>query len=75
MAPSKKADTIEFFGSADRNIKGEISSSVPAWMLSQHVEELQESVNMKERALKFNRIPAENRPYAEEELRAERERL
>lgn len=70
-----KKNEIEFFGAPDRNVRGEISSSIPSWLLSQHVEELEESVAQKERALKGNRIPLENRPYAEAELDEQRKRL
>jgi len=70
-----KKNEIEFFGTPDRNVRGEISSSIPSWLLSQHVEELEESVAQKERALRGNRIPLENRPYAEAELDEQRERL
>jgi len=74
MAYTKKSD-IEFFGAPDRNVRGEISSSIPAWMLTQHVDELEESVNMKRRALDQNRIPADSRPYMESELKDEEARL
>jgi len=81
MAQAKKADSVEdvgkiqFFGTPDRNVRGEISSSIPAWMLRQHVEELEEDVARQSRALEFNRLPAENIPYAREELRALKARL
>ena len=81
MAVAKKEETkadvgaIEFFGEPDRNTRGQISSAIPAWMMEQHIEELQESVDRMARSLEYGQVPAESIPYMKSELERERARL
>lgn len=66
---------IEFFGEPDRNTRGQISSAIPAWMMEQHIEELQENVDRMARSLEYGQVPAESIPYMKSELERERARL
>jgi hypothetical protein len=72
-----KRDTsnIQFFGEIDLNDHGGIRSEMPAWYLERHIEELEESINKKETALKFNRIAPDVVPRMREEIKAEKEKL
>jgi uncharacterized membrane protein YheB (UPF0754 family) len=36
---------IKFFGSIDKNSKGEITSEYPAWVFTNHIDQLEEDIN------------------------------
>jgi len=72
MAASTK---IQFFGEADCDKDGNITSEMPSWYLERHIEELEESINRKETALKFNRIVSDQVPRMQAEVKAEKEKL
>lgn len=66
---------FSFFGKVDINSKGKIGSEYPAWIMRTHMEELQESIGQKERALKAGVVDAANKPYHIEILNKEKGRL
>ena len=67
--------SFSFFGKVDYNSKGKIGSEYPAWLMRAHMEDLQESIGQKERALKANMVDAANKPYHMETLNSEKQRL
>jgi len=69
---------IEFFGSVDRKegkADGAITSEYPAWMHTYQIEELEESISRKERALDEGSIPGEHVSNSREELKREKGKL
>jgi len=69
---------IEFFGPMDRKEgkpEGVITSEYPAWMHDFQIEELEESINRKERSLAEGSIPSEYVANSREELKREKDKL
>lgn len=64
-----------FFGKVDMNVKGEIASEYPAWMQRRQIENLEESVASKRRALDRGEIHEADRPDIASEIRKEEKRL
>ena len=60
---------IEFFGEADRNIKGEVVSEMPAWYFKTHMRELKESLDRKNRQLDRGDIPRQSVPIVAQEIK------
>lgn len=69
---------IEFFGAVDRKEgkpDGPITSEYPAWMHTYQIEELEESISRKDRALAQGLIPSEHVAGSREELKREKDKL
>ena len=66
---------IKFFGKVDMNKQGNIASEIPAWAMTTHIDELQESIDSRGRALESGSIPFDNIQYQREELKKEKEKL
>jgi len=67
---------IQFFGKVDkRKQDGKIASEYPAWYMRSQIEELEESINRKERELQRGTIPPSEVMYAKAELEKEQKRL
>lgn len=66
---------ISFFGKVDRNKEGHITSTTPAWTMKGQIEELEEEIGRKERALERGDIPVDSIPNTKDELRKEKKRL
>lgn len=67
--------SIKFFGKIDLNKDGKIASKIPAWAMRTHIEDLEEEIGRKERALEAGTIPLDNIPKTKEELRNEKKKL
>lgn len=65
----------KYFGEADRDAKGKIGSSYPAWYFETQKEELEESVAKKRRALDGGMVSPENLPFQLQELKQEEAKL
>lgn len=65
----------KYFGDVDRDVKGKIGSSYPAWYFETQREELQESVAAKRRALEGGGVSPENLPFKMQELKQEEAKL
>jgi len=50
---------VEFFGSVDKNRRGEVSSDMPAWYFDVHVDEMEEDIARRERELASDKVPPE----------------
>jgi hypothetical protein len=80
MMPREKIKEVEkteyqFFGEADLNRRGEVSSQVPAYMLTQLVEDLKQQVVTHEKELEDTSMQPEVRGKLMSKLREEKERL
>lgn len=73
--PVATADGIQFFGDVDLNDSNKIKSMLPAWYFDRHIDELQENIERKERALKNRMIKEDMIARTENEIKAERIRL
>ena len=49
--------SIVFYGKVDLNKAGKIASHMPAWTMQPHIDELEEEIGRKERALERGEIP------------------
>lgn len=67
--------SIQFFGKIDLNKDGKIASKIPAWAMRPHIEELEEEIGRKERALEAETIPMDSIPKTKEDLRKEKKKL
>jgi len=61
--------TIEFFGEADRNSKGEVTSEMPAWYFTKHMRDLKESLDRKNREIDRGDIPRQSVPIVAQEIK------
>lgn len=66
---------VKFFGRVDMNKQGNIASDMPAWSMTTHIDELQESIDSRERSLESGAVPFDNIQYQREELKKEKEKL
>lgn len=66
---------IKFFGKVDLNKEGNISSQMPAWSMKNQLEELEEEVARKERALERGDIPHDSIATTREDLKKEKKQL
>lgn len=67
-------DTI-FFGKIDINKDGRIASPMPAWAMRVKIEDLQEEIESKERALERGDIPQDSLVITREETKKLKKRL
>lgn len=67
--------TIKFFGKPDTNEKGSVASAMPAWYFDVYMENLEEEIKQKERAIKSGAIPEGELQYARETLKKQEIRL
>jgi hypothetical protein len=67
--------SIKFFGKIDHNKHGKIGSSVPAWAMQNHIENLEEEVSSKRRALERGEIPPDKVMEFRAEVEKESKRL
>lgn len=67
--------TLEFFGEVDKNSKGEIASSMPAWYHEVKIEDLKERVAKKERQIENGQILSESVPLVKQEIRESKEKI
>lgn len=58
----------KLFGKADRDAKGDVSSSYPAWYFEVQTEELQEEIDRMKRKMDVGGVPSDHLPYAKREL-------
>jgi hypothetical protein len=73
--PVATTDGIQFFGEVDLNDNNKIKSMLPAWYFDRAIDELQENIERKERALKNRMIKEDMISRTENEIKAERGRL
>jgi len=66
---------IQFFSEADMNDKGYITSSMPAWYFDAHIDELRETMERKERAIKMGMVAQEDIFRTREEIKKEKAKL
>jgi len=67
--------SIRFFGKIDRNKHGGIGSSVPAWAMRTHIENLEEEVASRKRSLQRGEVPPDKIMEVKTELEREEKRL
>ena len=71
-------DRFRLFGDIDRrhHKPGErIASGIPAWAMTQHLDEMKESIDSKKRSLEMGLIPSDNQGNYREILKREEERF
>jgi hypothetical protein len=73
--PITTDDGIQFFGDVDLNENNKIRSFLPAWYFDRAIDDMQESIDRKKRALKMRTIKEDMIPRTEAEIKAESERL
>jgi hypothetical protein len=73
--PITTNDGVQFFGDVDLNENNKIKSFMPAWYQDRAIDELQESIDRKKRALKAHMIKEDMIQRTEAEIKAESERL
>ena len=71
----EKTEGIKFYGKIDLNRKGEVASERPAWACPRQIDDLQESINRKKRALDRGEIPPDSILETRAELKREEERI
>jgi len=72
MTEEKKEKKLKFFGEADLNRDGKIKSDYPSWYHRQQMEDLDEGIRQKERALEEDLIPDSEKPLMRSRLKQER---
>lgn len=65
---------IEFFGNVDKDARGKITSSMPAWYFDNQMDELKEGIDRKKRSLAAGNIKADQIPNVRAELEREQTR-
>jgi hypothetical protein len=73
--PPVTSDGIQFFGDVDMNDNNKIMSHLPAWYFDNAVDEMQESIDRKKRALKAHMIKEDLIQRTENEIQAEEKRI
>jgi hypothetical protein len=73
--PPVTSDGIQFFGDVDMNENNKITSQLPAWYFDRAVDEMQESIDRKKRALKAHMIKEDLIQRTENEIKAEEKRI
>lgn len=73
--PAATKEGIQFFGDIDLGTDNKIKSHLPAWYFDQAIDEMQNSIERKERALEHHLIKEELIQTTKNEIVAERERL
>ena len=69
------SNEIHFFGAVDKNKRGVVGSTMPAWALHAQVDELKEGINSKQRELGKGYMDAEAKLKCQESLLKEKGRL
>jgi len=67
-----KEKKLKFYGEADLNRDGNIKSDYPSWYHRQQVEDLDEGIKQKERALEEDLIPDSEKPLMRTRLKQDR---
>ena len=66
---------IQVFGEVDKTEKGKVKSTYPSWYYDTQKEELQDSIDHKERMIEQEIVPPSERMLAKERLGQEKERM
>lgn len=66
---------MELFGKIDRDYKGKLKGSYPAYYFKQQIYELEEGIRTTENRLKMDLIPPDSIPRAKADLHADKEKL
>jgi hypothetical protein len=68
-------ESIEFFGKADMNKKGEVGSYMPSWYLRSNKEELENGIEQTEKAIERGEIIEDKKPQTVSDLKKMKEKL
>lgn len=75
MPKKGQTNDFSFFGEIDLNEKGGIRSDTPAWYFDVHIDELEESMARKQRAIDHNLVEPEQALRMREEIKNEKAKL
>ena len=68
-------EDLEFYGKADRDRDGNISSTLPSWYFDTKIDTMKENIQRKESALERGDVPSDYVYQTREDLKRDKERL
>jgi len=75
ISKKDEASDVKFFGEVDIDEKGNITSSMPAWSMSQHIEQHEEEANKLRGALERGSVPQKDIADMKERLKQMDEKI
>jgi tellurite resistance protein len=73
--PAATSDGIQFFGDVDLTDDNRVKSQLPAWYFDRQIDDMQEGIDRKKRAIKNRMIKEDQIPITENQIKAEEGRL